>query len=194
MSARRTHPDRVELALWVAKDSPDGELREHVDACKACAHEAGILAAVANQLRDTLPEIPDHVRERLRRMPDRADVAPPTSRIVQSQSTPTRVRGVEALLSPSSHILVASTDEAEISVQAQSDVDCSTWSFDGRVWLSALTEEPVPVFLVLGEHVVASLRVADGEMFHIEETVSDGWQLELHMPSGSVVCLEAPSL
>ena len=48
--------------------------------------------------------------------------------------------------------------------------------------------------LVHGEHVVASTNSDASGQFVIEEIISSGWSLEVHLPSGRAIKIEESDL
>ena len=83
-------------------------------------------------------------------------------------------------------------DAGEVTLMITPPQGNASWRIQGTVWLREPVTVPFRVFWVQGEHVVHALEATEGELFEMEEVVGAGWQIEIHLPDGSVLCVAEP--
>lgn len=123
------------------------------------------------------------------------DMAPPaTSRahIAPWQAPDVRAVGVETAAAGNARSVVHAFDGGELALVATPPRGDTRWKVQGSFWLRTPSREPIRVLWLHGEHVLATVAAADGDLFEMEAFVSAGWTLEVHLPDGLVLEIPEP--
>lgn len=190
------HPSSEHWLQWIehpesVKDS--AMLEQHAQQCEECRATIAVLrqfavARGATQWTTPPEDLTDRAIESSRETPIAS-----SPEFDPTESGPPEVRGAEFGKDPGARFVSRVFAEGEIGILAVSPEGEGRWKIRGRIWLHE-AEGNTAVHLVHGEHVVASTTTDASGQFLIEEIVSAGWSLEVHLPSGRALKIEESDL
>ena len=196
MSPRSTHPTHDEWLEWLQLPEAAPErplLQRHHDACARCRDDVAVLRVVGPAVRvRTWARPPDQLRRAVRALAGSRTSPPEPRQVQRMQWEPAEVRAGTSVLPDTPRVVTRVFEEGELGLVAVPPLAGGRVRLQGRVWLRERAEGPIAVLLVDGEHVVAELAVGPDGFFELDEFVGPAWKLEVHVPGGRPLIVEAP--